>query len=129
MIQMLFGNTESAAAAQKAIGQKIERMELIDDVLTIKFESGYKIALTDEGQSCCETRYMRTDEDLDDYIGATLTSIEVANAPSMNDNHGEPHDVQFLRVHTSAGIAVFSSHNEHNGYYGGFSIQAKEVSK
>jgi hypothetical protein len=32
------------------------------------------------------------------------------------------HEVQFLRVSTDAGTIVCETHNEHNGYYGGFNV-------
>ena len=37
---------------------------------------------------------------------------------------GGVHEVQFLNIETSLGIITFETHNEHNGYYGGFYIKA-----
>lgn len=34
------------------------------------------------------------------------------------------HEVQFLHVKTSKGSFAVSNHNEHNGYYGGFNVEA-----
>ena len=50
--------------------------------------------------------------------------ILIREAPSVPDASGM-HEVQFLALVTSKGEVVFSSHNEHNGYYGGFSIAAR----
>jgi hypothetical protein len=36
-------------------------------------------------------------------------------------------EVQFLRIHAEDETVVFETHNEHNGYYGGFWIQVKEI--
>ena len=38
----------------------------------------------------------------------------------------ETHEVQFLEIKTSKGIFTMSTHNEHNGYYGGFAIVVSE---
>jgi hypothetical protein len=80
--------------------------------------------LFDAGQSCCEHRYMRTDDDLKSFIGAELVDAEISNAPDQVDEYGETHEIQFLRVKTSKGLITISNHNEHNGYYGGFAIRA-----
>ena len=37
------------------------------------------------------------------------------------------HECQSLLIDTSEGVIDFVTHVEHNGYYGGFSIQAKLV--
>ncbi len=122
---MLGGNSESVAAVNASMNRVIKKLVLDDDTLTFTFEDGLVVSLTDEGQSCCEHRYMKTDDELSDYAGATLTDIEVVDAPDQEDQWGEVHEIQFLRVHTSKGVVVISAHNEHNGYYGGFCIRAK----
>lgn len=124
MIQQLGGNKDSIEAFRGAVGKKITDLSLgEDDALHFTFEDGYRMKLSDEGQSCCESRYMRTDDKLEDYIGGTLTDAEVREAPNVEDEYGE-HEVQFLVVRTSKGDFTMSSHNEHNGYYGGFYIKA-----
>lgn len=126
MINMLGGNEESVKAFTAAVGKKILGLKLEDNRLAFEFEGGYKMSLFDDGQSCCENRYMRTDDNLADYIGATLTGAEVKDAPNVPDEYGDEHEVQFLEVQTSAGVLTMSNHNEHNGYYGGFWIIARE---
>lgn len=128
MLHLLAGNRESVEAFQKAQGQKIAALHLDeggDEGLHFVFENGYKMKLFDDGQSCCESRYMRTDDDLEYYIGATLLDAETKDAPSITGEYGD-HDVQFLVVTTDRGAFTMSSHNEHNGYYAGFVIIAKE---
>jgi len=127
MLNKLGGSAESVAAFNKALNKKITSIELTDDALTFTMEDGYRMRLRDEGQSCCENRYMRTDDNLPDFVGSTLLGAEVADAPSTSGEYGDEHEVQFLRVSTSSGVLVCSSHNEHNGYYGGFCICASEV--
>jgi hypothetical protein len=56
-------------------------------------------------------------------VGAKLLDIEVREAPNVPYEYGE-HEVQFLVVKTDKGNITFQTHNEHNGYYGGFYIQA-----
>jgi len=94
------------------------------DFLMFEFDDDTNLRLADGGQSCCEHRYMRTDDDLNEYAGAVLMDIEVASAPDQEDEWGEVHEVQFLNVHTDKGVFQMANHNEHNGYYGGFWIQA-----
>ena len=94
-----------------------------DDALHFEFDDGTKMTLSDEGQSCCERRYMRTDDNLADFVGAKLLGAEIKEAPDQPDEYGE-HEVQFLEVQTDRGVFTMASHNEHNGYYGGFLICA-----
>lgn len=123
LIQQLFGGN-GAEHLQAAIGKTIASATLgEDDALRLKFTDGTGIKLADEGQSCCESRYMRTDDELADFEGSTLLGAEIKEAPAIPDpdGYGE-HEVQFLEVKTSKGALTMSSHNEHNGYYGGFAI-------
>jgi hypothetical protein len=97
-----------------------------DDSLLIEFDYGFKIKMFDAGQSCCEIRYMRTDDNLSDYLGAKFLGFELKEAPSIPDEYGE-HEVQFLEVKTSKGSFTMASHNEHNGYYAGFDIRIEYI--
>ena len=124
MIGMLAGNADSVAAFTAAVGKTIAALRLRDDdVLLFEFSDGSKLKLSDEGQSCCERRYMRTDDDLSYYVGAILMGATIKPAPEQPDEYGV-HDVQFLEIQTDRGVFTMSSHNEHNGYYGGFLIRA-----
>ena len=115
-----------------ALGKTISdlRFSENDSALSITFADGSKLTLFDDGQSCCETRYMRTDDNLAEYIGGRLLGAEVKDVPELigfwedEDEYGD-HDIQFLEITTSKGSFVMSNHNEHNGYYGGFCIEAK----
>lgn len=123
MIRMLGGNSDTVAALNAAIGRKVSGLEVKDDRLRISLEGGGVLTLLDEGQSCCESRYMRTDDKAEDHLGATLLAVELREAASISHEY-EEHDVQFLDVKTSNGVFTCSSHVEHNGYYGGFYITA-----
>lgn len=124
MLGMLTDNSVSVALYHASMGKIITEMKLDESTnpqsFIIKFEDGSSIKLTDEGQSCCEQRYMSIDgDDLSYFAGATLTGIDLKDAP----NQEEEYEVQFLEIQTSKGVATVSSHNEHNGYYGGFCIR------
>lgn len=109
---------------EAAIGKTVQSAEFKNDKLKLSFTDGTGIYLFDDGQSCCENRYMTTDDDVANLSGQVFHGIEIREAPDVNDGSGdeEPHEVQFLAVKTDKGEVVFETHNEHNGYYGGFSI-------
>ena len=124
MIGELGGNEESVKAFTGSLNKIITALTLgEDDALHFTFEDGSKMKLYDDGQSCCESRYMRTDDKLADFVGAKLLGAEVKGAPNMPYEDGE-HEVSFLDVKTDRGVFQMASHNEHNGYYGGFLIRA-----
>jgi hypothetical protein len=92
----------------------------------IKFQSGRTLVLLDVGQSCCEHRYLHTDDNLADLIGQTLTSVHVLSTERGGDAEREDcSDIAFLQIVTDRGRVVVETHNEHNGYYGGFSLRAE----
>ncbi|MBS3993634.1 MAG: hypothetical protein KGZ87_07950 [Bacteroidetes bacterium] len=124
MIQTLGGNEETVNAVKSALNKTIEKVWLKENELLFKFTDGTNLKLYDDGQSCCETRYMRTDDDLSEYSGAKLLDFELKNAPNQEDEYGD-HEIQFLDVKTDKGIFQMANHNEHNGYYGGFWIVAR----
>lgn len=108
------------------------KLDDASDTLKIKFEGGGEIYLSDHGQSCCEHRYMSCDDDLYGFKGAELRSATVEKADDIESKEdewgeGDVHEVEFLRILTSKGVIVCQNHNEHNGYYGGFSVYVKEV--
>ena len=107
----------------KSKGKTISKVEITDNVLVISFTDDTTLSIRDDGQTCCESRYMVTDDDLPYYAGATLLSVEISDAPNQEDEYGD-HEVQFLRVNTNKGTFVLSNHNEHNGHYSGFAMIA-----
>ena len=129
LIQMMGGNENSALAVSASLNKVIKTVVLDEgeDELKITFEDGTGIALYDGGQSCCEHRYMATDDDLEYYSGATFLEASITDGPDQEDEYGEPHEIQFLDIKTSKGTFQMSNHNEHNGYYGGFYIMAKLI--
>lgn len=125
MLGILSGNEQSVIAFTRALNKEIAMLVLKDNKLRFTFTDGSRMSLFDDGQSCCETRYMTTDDDLAGFVGAVLLDAEVANAPDVASSSEEEHEVAFLKVKTSRGVFTVETHNEHNGYYGGFSIRAE----
>lgn len=93
-----------------------------DNELVINFTDDSCIKLWDDGQSCCEHRYMVCEEDLSHYIGATYYGWSVVDGPTVDGESEEVKECQFLNVNTSLGEFQVANYNEHNGYYGGFYI-------
>lgn len=125
MIGMLAGNKDSVNVFREAMGKKIKALSLgDDDALHFVFEDDTKMMLFDNGQSCCEVRYMRTDDDLEQFIESKLLDAEIADGPEIDDVLYGTHETQFLNIKTNLGIFTMTTHNEHNGYYAGFLIRA-----
>lgn len=125
MLNMLGGNEETAVIVSEAIGKTIKEVKVADNELQFTFNDNTKIALFDDGQSCCEHRYMNCDDDLTYYVDCQLLSVEIRDGGSKKD-HYETKETQFLIVTTSLGSFTVANYNEHNGYYGGFWIAAKK---
>jgi hypothetical protein len=123
MIGMLGGNKDTVDAIKGSLGKKLTGIALTEDRLVMTFVDKSILTIQDSGQSCCESRYMRTDDNLAKYVGGKLMDVTLESAPDSPDEYGQ-HEVQFLHVKTGKGSFTMSSHNEHNGYYGGFWITA-----
>lgn len=129
MIRMLSGYEEAAAALKASIGKTITSIKLKDDEVIIGFKDAPSLILWDSGQSCCEHRYMTADgkPTFKSFKGATFDGIDIqaGEGKASESEYGEGADQQLLYILTSKGKVLFSAWNEHNGYYGGFSIDAK----
>jgi len=131
MLHWLRGNSKTVEALTVAIGKTITEAKIDDDYnagdggLVLKFTDGTGIVLFDDGRSCCESRYMHTDDDLAYYADATLLEAVVEDGPTEMDEYDEPKESQFLIVGTSKGEFTVVNYNEHNGYYGGFAIECR----
>lgn len=134
LVNQMFGDDKGADVFREHAGKVIKSLALKAfsglyswrsdrHGLEFEFEDGAKIVVLDDGQSCCEHRYMTTDDTLSDYVGATLLDLEIQDGPTTTTSDGDEHEVQFLAVHTDKGIFKVATHNEHNGYYGGFDLK------
>ena len=127
MLGMLGGNDDTVKAMQSAIGRTIASVVLDpegDGALKLTFTDGSSLRLYDDGRSCCESRYLTCDDDLSAFTGDTLMGAEVSEVTSV-EGKWDVHEQAFLRVKTNRGVIVATTHNEHNGYYGGFSMRAQ----
>ena len=107
-------------------GKEIVSAELVDNQLKLQFADGAKYNLWDDGQDCCERRYITTDDDISSLVGQSLTRIETKDGPDQATEEN-PHEKIFVELHTATGCAVvLTTHNEHDGYYGGFILTIKE---
>ena len=140
--QMTISDNEGTVEAYKnsaGFGKVIKDLKLVphktlnsepgyhEDSLVFHFTDGTGIRVFDDSQDCCEHRYMTTDDKLVDFIGSKLMEMEIAEAPTVEDKNGDQHEIQFLKVKTSAGVFTLETHNEHNGYYGGFRIKISRI--
>lgn len=124
MLNYLGGNEDTVNSIEAAKGKEVASVEIDDNNLSIAFVDGSSIKLYDDAQSCCESRYMNCDDDLNSLVGGRLLSFELLPADGEDSDWG-CHDMQFLRVMTDKGDIRVTNHNEHNGYYGGFGIVAR----
>ena len=122
MLHYLGGGSEHDP--KEYYGRKITAAKIADNRLRLSFQDGKSIELWDNGQSCCENRYMTTDDDVKSLIGGELVRIEAKHGPSTADC--EEHEQVFIEVATDKGFITIENHNEHNGYYGGFGLTITE---
>lgn len=127
LLYRLFGDQETPKALNGAIGKEIAALGIQDYALVFTFTDGTGLKLFDNGQSCCEHRYMHTDDALDDFVGATLLDAEVRDGGEEPAEYGDVKESQFLVITTSIGQFTVVNYNEHNGYYGGFAIAARTI--
>lgn len=125
LINMLGGNEETVGAVNASLNKKIDAVSLSEDRLSLTFEDGTTLSLWDDGQSCCESRWMHTDDDLTQLVGNKLVNIEVESGPDEVGEWGDSKDSQFLRIVTDKSHVTVVNYNSHNGYYGGFWIVAR----
>lgn len=124
---------ELCTLQEQVVGKVIRQVSIREDergdnTLEIHFEDDTGIGFFDDGQSCCESRYMSVDgDDLTEFVGAKYVEAFVKDGPEIESEYGDVHEIQFLEVRTSKGSITVSAHNEHNGYYGGFSITIKKI--
>jgi len=124
MLHHLGGGSDKNASDY--YGRKIVSALADGDAIVLRFADGVSIAITDEGQSCCESRYLTVEDDIKWLEGKTLRSIDVTGK-SGPDDKDDYHDIAFLEIKTEDGLVGCSFHNEHNGHYGGFGLNVKEV--
>ena len=117
---------ERVSASPMYDSKVVKSVDMSEDALNIRFEDDTGITITDEGQSCCEHRYMTTDDDVQSLVGSVIQTIMVKSGPDIEVDY-DSHEQEFLEIQTNKGFITIVNHNEHNGYYGGFSLNIKEI--
>lgn len=102
---------------------EVAAVSLEDDALTLLLRCGKTVTFRDMQPSCCEKRYLRTEDDIQAVVGLKLRKIELSSVFVDEDSRGDVHEVCFLKLEfDSWGHITLCSHNEHNGYYGGIDL-------
>lgn len=71
---------------------------------------------------------MTSDDKTEALVGHVLTAIEACDLSDRTDDYGNVHEMCFVDIKTEDGVAfTLTTHVEHNGYYGGFSLTLHEV--
>jgi hypothetical protein len=123
MLHYLAGGSRNDPS--KYYGKEIIYADINDERLLIKFSDAINIKIWDDGQSCCESRYITCDDNVKDLIGGKLVNIE-AKSDGEEEEEYVTHEWVFIEVITDKGMIAFTTHNEHNGYYGGFGLTITE---
>lgn len=127
MIHLLSGGSE--ISPKELVGKKIVSAKLDNkgvDSLQFELEDGTKYKLWDNGQSCCESRYITTDDNPADLVGQTLISIETRDLPG-DERDGDTHEEVSIIIQGDKSAITLVTHNQHNGYYGGFGLTITKV--
>lgn len=130
MINALCGDNGFSEYVKPQIGKEIEKVSIDaeSNKLILEFKEGEKIAIYDDGQSCCESRYMNSDDDLSYFSNSTLLDVDLKEGEEVEEDY-EVKESQFLEIKTSKGVFTVANYNEHNGYYGGFWLKAGTISE
>jgi len=140
-MKMLSGNRETVEAHNAAVGRVIASAGIEHEsgryrsmgenegaTLVLRFADGTGLRAWDDAQSCCEHRYMNTDDDLSAFAGATFNGMELREGPYVKDGEwGSVSECQFLLVNTDRGTFTVANYNDHNGYYGGFGLEVRAL--
>ena len=124
MLHMLGGGSDKDP--KDYYGKVITDADINEDRMIIELDGETTIKIYDNGQSCCEHRYITCDDNPKDLIGGVLSKIETSDSGEKEDDW-ETHEWVFIEVGTDKDHIKFCTHNEHNGYYGGFGLTVTEV--
>lgn len=106
--------------------QTLTRVWLEDNKIHFEYSDHRIFIIEDNGQLCCEYRHITTDDDLSSVVGDTIVSVTLEDGPDRSDKY-YIHEIQFVKVQTNKTSLTFCTHNEHTGYYSGFSIEVSEI--
>jgi hypothetical protein len=110
---------------KSCIGKIISSATVDEDGCYLGFTDGSRLSIADEGQSCCEQRYVTCDDSPEDLVGQPYAGYEVKESTNDHEDDYDVHDAVFVEVKAGLSSIVMETHNVHNGYYGGFDITEK----
>lgn len=125
MLHNLSGGSEENP--EKYYGRLIKSVDLDEERLLLTFSDGIVVKLFDDGQSCCESRYITCDDEVNDLVGNKLVEIETADGGEVGEDEYDVHEQVFVKIITDKATITLVNHNEHNGYYGGFGLSLTEI--
>ena len=91
------------------------------DGFTIKTNKQEILLLIDNDQQCCENwGYFISNDNVSDFIGQELTSIEIVDTCLNTEECPKIYegDIMFVNINTNKDTLQFTVYNDHNGYYG-----------
>jgi len=91
--------------------------------LIITFDTGKQLVIYDSPPKCCEHRYLHTSDDLSSFAGEKFVDLYCRGFKENEHGNDEANEIGFYVIKTDKGQFVLETHNDHNGYYGGFHIQ------
>lgn len=116
-------NTDYAGA----IGKQITSAYKDGNAIRITFVDGSRLFIQDDGQSCCEHRYLTCDDEVESMVGEFFSSISTTLGNDRNSDSDMVHEICFVTIYTNRDHYTLCTHNIHNGYYGGFDIVASYI--
>lgn len=77
------------------------------------------LAIGDQ-QNCCENwGYFWTNDNINEFIGASVLSVDIVNDILIKEKAPELYEgsLMYVNIETDRGTLQFTAYNEHNGYY------------
>lgn len=115
----------AARGLEVSASHEDEEQDLV--ALFLRFTDGTALKVEDNGQGCCERRFLTCDDDLANAANAVFIGLQLNRVDDGPGERDAAHDVGFLEVLTSHGSFTVCTHNEHNGCYAGFSVWAEII--
>lgn len=90
-----------------------------------------KVGISND-QSCCENwGYLTTNDNLSEFVGATLVSIATVdtalNVKAIKEADLYEPNMMFVNFSTDRGTMQLVAYNDHNGYYGHAAVVISET--
>lgn len=94
-----------------AVGKQITSAYKSDNQICINFIDNSKLLIFDDGQSCCEHRYLTCDDYLEGMIGEFFSSISTTCCDNLDSSEDMYHEVRFVTIYTNRDHYTACTHN------------------